>query len=194
MECVPADSCELFTTERHKLTLLTPGSDERKMLLEKLQSLVCNKQEKKTCCDPLPKYIPSLEREECGLSSEPKFRERRAGRILGGDDTAIGEFPFLGLLGKEKRGSIQWSCGGSIINQWYVLSAASCGDNVDFVRLGEWKVVDPECENLDHCEREKRGREKECGGECEQANEKIDCETVEGVVTCTEPYQVPRLD
>ena len=47
-ECVPADGCEMFTRERQKLTLLTPGSDERN--LENLQSLVCNKEEKKICC------------------------------------------------------------------------------------------------------------------------------------------------
>ena len=61
---------------------------------------------------------------------------------------------------------------------------------MDYVRLGEWKVVDPECENLDYCEREKIGREKECGGECHILNDKRDCETVEGLETCTPPYQV----
>ena len=49
-ECVPADSCEMFKAEREKLKSLSRGSDERKMLLEKLQSQVCNKEEKKICC------------------------------------------------------------------------------------------------------------------------------------------------
>ena len=126
-----------------------------------------------------------MEREECGVEGG------NAAFVLGGENTTIGEFPFLGLLGKEKRGNIQWVCGGSLINKWFILSAAHCGDNVDYVRLGEWKVVDPECEDLDYCEREKRGREEECDGECESLNQKIDCETVEGVVTCTPAYQVP---
>jgi len=102
--------------------------------------------------------------------------------VLGGENTTIGEFPFLGLLGQQKGRSIKWTCGGSIINKWFVLSAAHCGPNVDYVRLGEWKVVDPECERLDYCERE-------CDGQCESANQRIDCETVNGVETCTEPYQ-----
>ena len=98
-------------------------------------------------------------------------------------DTKIGEFPFMALLGSGQEGNITWKCGGSVINKWFVLSAAHCGPNVDYVRLGEWKVVDPECERLDYCERE-------CDGQCESANQRIDCETVNGVETCTEPYQV----
>ena len=54
-ECVPGDSCEKFTAEKQKLAGLSQGSDERKMLLERLQSLVCNREEKKICCD-----LPSL--------------------------------------------------------------------------------------------------------------------------------------
>ena len=50
-ECVPGDSCEKFTAEKEKLAGLSLGSDERKMLLERLQSLVCNKEEKKVCCN-----------------------------------------------------------------------------------------------------------------------------------------------
>ena len=60
-ECVPGDSCEKFTAEKEKLAGLSKGSDERKMLLERLQSLVCNKEEKKICCDlPSPGNISTL--------------------------------------------------------------------------------------------------------------------------------------
>ena len=115
-----------------------------------------------------PAYIPSLERRECGLSRSPVQRGRRTARILGGDDTALGEFPFLALLGNSRSNdTIFWHCGGSIINQWYVLSAAQCGrsNTPDYVRLGEWKLED-------------------------DPKYKTDCETVEGVRSCTQPYQV----
>ena len=62
-------------------------------------------------------------------------------------DTKIGEFPFMALLGSGQEGNITWKCGGSVINKWFVLSAANCGPTVDVVRLGEWKVVDPDCED-----------------------------------------------
>ena len=185
LQCVSAGKCPAFGRERAKLESLTRGSEERAKLLEKLRSLVCNKQERNICCElagpDSPSYIPSMEKQECGLEGGS------AAFVLGGDNTTIGEFPFLGLLGKEKNGKIQWVCGGSIINKWYVLTAAHCGKDVDYVRLGEWKVVDPECERLEYC----KGRgESRCGGECDWANEKIDCETEEGVKTCTKPYQV----
>ena len=58
----------------------------------------------------------------------------------------MGEFPFLALLGYTgEDDKVNLLCGGSIINQWYVLSAASCGNpsnTPDYVRLGEWKLED----------------------------------------------------
>ena len=191
LQCVSAGSCPSFDTERARLDTLTRGSQEWQRLLKKLRSLVCNKEERNVCCQvpapppptgpDSPSYLPSLEDEQCGVEGGG------AAFVLGGENTTIGEFPFLGLLGKVKgKGkNIKWSCGGSIINKWFVLSAAHCGEDVDYVRLGEWKVVDPECEDLDYC---KRG--EKCGGECEQVNKKIDCETIKDVETCTAPYQV----
>merc|ERR1712061_245921 len=200
LQCVSAGSCPSFIKDRGTLDTLRRGSQERARLLQKLRSLVCNKKKRKVCCQVVapppppptpspsptpsptdhdsPSYLPSLEDDQCGMEGGG------AAFVLGGEDTAIGEFPFLVLLGKVKRKgeNIKWSCGGSIINKWFILSAAHCGPKVDYVRLGEWKVVDPKCEDLDDCERE-------CDGECEQANQKIDCETVGGVETCTEPYQ-----
>ena len=79
----------------------------------------------------------------------------------------LGEFPFLALVGQSTGENIQWSCGGSIINKWFVISAGHCGPTVDYVRLGEWRVVDPE---------------KEVNN--------TDCETVDQVTTCSQPHQV----
>ena len=57
-DCVPADSCERFRAEKEKLNRLSQGSDQWKTLLEKLKSQVCNKEEKKICCDlPSPGNI-----------------------------------------------------------------------------------------------------------------------------------------
>merc|ERR1719411_2418621 len=110
-----------------------------------------------------PSHLPSLESGECGVGSDS------AGFILGGNATDIGEFPFLALLGNisvsQSRGrTIKWGCGGSIINKWFVLSAAHCGGTVDYVRLGEWRVE-------------------------ENTRDTTDCQTVQGRKVCTEPYQ-----
>jgi len=198
LQCVSQLSCPTFISARNRLETLSKGTPERARLLQKLRSLVCNKERREICCevstptpgsstDPdSPSYLPSLEEDQCGLEGGS------AAFVLGGEDTSIGEFPFLGLLGKERGGTVQWFCGGSIINKWFVLSAAHCGDRVDYVRLGEWKVVDPECEDLEHCQTERRRGEEECGAtsdQCQRASQGVDCQTVKGVRTCTAPYQ-----
>ena len=60
-----------------------------------------------------PDYIPSLEKDECGIiyGQPGKF-------IMGGEDTRLGEFPFLGLLGKKSEDGIFLFCGATILNKW----------------------------------------------------------------------------
>merc|ERR1712154_275371 len=165
LQCVRHSSCQSFIRDRDLLTSLDRKSPERARLLNKLKSLVCNKDERKVCCGvpppptpaptpaptqavrfpfsptpastgpDSPSYLPSLEREECGVEGG------KSAFVLRGENTTIGEFPFLGLLGKEKSGN----------NKWVFLSAGHCGPTVDYVRLGEWKVVDPETET--ECEK-----------------------------------------
>ena len=66
------------------------------------------------------KWKPSGSKKECG-------NRVSLSNIVGGKFTKNGDFPYMALLGKTASdGKILWSCGGSLINKWYVLTAAHC--------------------------------------------------------------------
>ena len=83
------------------------------------------------CCqpsvDPLqssgpessPSYVPPIDGRECGIEYAPKSAFRRK-RAVGGENSDLGEFPWMVLLrNKERDGSIKWHCGGTLLNKWY---------------------------------------------------------------------------
>ncbi|XP_076392709.1 uncharacterized protein LOC100882895 [Megachile rotundata] len=75
-------------------------------------------------------------------------------RIIGGERTDIDEFPWMTLLIYRKPNGHTAACGGTLINQRYVLTAAHCvkGKDIpkswrlDSVRLGEYDTnSNPDC-------------------------------------------------
>ncbi|XP_055525728.1 CLIP domain-containing serine protease B9-like isoform X2 [Wyeomyia smithii] len=86
--------------------------------------------------------LPDPKKNECGVSIGM--------RIYGGENADIDEFPWLALLEFENfRGERKFSCGGSLINSRYVITAAHCvigevqhkeGELVS-VRLGEYDTT-----------------------------------------------------
>ena len=64
-------------------------------------------------------YKPSAELDECGKRATLE-------EIVGGQIAQVGEFPYMALLGFQINGKNQYSCGGSLINRRYVLTAAHC--------------------------------------------------------------------
>ncbi|CRK86963.1 CLUMA_CG003753, isoform A [Clunio marinus] len=77
---------------------------------------------------------------ECGVDAD--------NRIYGGEETTIDEYPWLAQLQYNKpRGRTGFHCGGSLINQKYVVTAAHCIGKVPSdwdlvsVRLGEWDTT-----------------------------------------------------
>ena len=68
------------------------------------------------------KWKPDGKKGECGT-------RLTLSNIVGGEFTKRGDFPYMALLGaKNDDGRLVYYCGGSLINKWYVLTAAHCID------------------------------------------------------------------
>ena len=53
-------------------------------------------------------------------------------RIVGGEEAPIGRYPWLALLGygrTRNEGNLTWECGGVLIGDQFVLTAAHCIDD-----------------------------------------------------------------
>lgn len=62
-------------------------------------------------------------------------------KIVGGRNASKGEFPHMAALGYGTMDNINWSCGGTLISEYFVLTAGHCLShqefgNVKFVQLG----------------------------------------------------------
>ena len=152
-DCVKKDYCQSFLTKKELLneTKNTFGknSDEFKTQLENLKDSVCNTEDRKVCCRNQNEKnnstkLPDYNNFECGEGTS------RPSKVVGGESTQLGEFPWMALLGIKSDFScdIEWKCGGSIINRHYILSAAHC-DGPDIIRVGEWRVDGKETDCMD---------------------------------------------
>jgi len=177
--CTPQKECPSFTAQRNKLIQLSKGSTEYSNLLERIKSRICDKATKTVCCEranskcstpknsiPVPQSLPGSSCDPANGSCLPELgscgKAGREQRIVGGKDALPGEFPFTALLGKKGKrrvGSVSvevkvFTCGGTLINLRYVVTAAHCHHatirrkQITLVRLGEYEVTDhnrPDC-------------------------------------------------
>ncbi|XP_042871017.1 phenoloxidase-activating factor 3-like [Penaeus japonicus] len=147
--CISIDSCPPV-----KALFLSPNSRDQR----RAQQLVCGRQNRrlKVCCassNVTPTPPPNT-------STKPTTNPGGNGhllpsncgevpsidRIFGGEEAAVGAYPWMAALGYTAPGgnTLEWQCGGALINSRYVLTAAHCahpdflfGYTLKTVRLGE---------------------------------------------------------
>eukprot|EP00088_Acartia_fossae_P044349 TRINITY_DN4702_c0_g1_i5.p1 TRINITY_DN4702_c0_g1~~TRINITY_DN4702_c0_g1_i5.p1 ORF type:complete len:449 (-),score=40.10 TRINITY_DN4702_c0_g1_i5:66-1412(-) len=138
-----------------------------KLTVTEVKSKVCGGKNDRTFCCPRPiakttpkspekfspSYLPSLKTEDCGYFED-------ASKIVGGNNTKPGVYPFMALIGKYVNNGqkTEYRCGGTIINRWYILTAAHCYLENDYnqidisqeiVNIGEYDVQSsPDCLEL----------------------------------------------
>uniref|UniRef100_A0A2C9GWT4 CLIP domain-containing serine protease n=1 Tax=Anopheles funestus TaxID=62324 RepID=A0A2C9GWT4_ANOFN len=92
------------------------------------------------CCAATSQRSSLPETPNCGM--------QMTARIVGGQVANIDEFPWTALIEFRKGdGSFDFHCGGTLINERYIVTAAHCIVSIDNlspvhrVRLGEWDLA-----------------------------------------------------
>ncbi|XP_073950647.1 CLIP domain-containing serine protease HP8-like [Choristoneura fumiferana] len=149
-DCTDYGFCE---TARNLLRQGTPASDE------KLQSAFCGFNQAglpKICCSKLStaNTMPSSNEVE----GHPKLAllpencgETDSDKIIGGKNTGLYQYPWMVLLSYQKLNGLSFDCGGTLITDRYVLTAAHCvvGRQLVGVRVGEHDIdTDIDCQGV----------------------------------------------
>ncbi|KAG5684696.1 hypothetical protein PVAND_013910 [Polypedilum vanderplanki] len=122
--------------------------------LDGVTNICCPQFEKRKSASKCEEYGDLTKKKDCVWTSliqnhEPQCFETftcnpSTPLIYGGDIAKGGEFPHMVAIGWQKLNTISFDCGGSLISERYVLTAAHCekSDNIrpSFVRLGDQNV------------------------------------------------------
>ncbi|XP_075163211.1 ovochymase-like [Haematobia irritans] len=128
-----------------------PNNEEIKSTLRKSHS-ACGNQSTDVCCprnmttttsssSRKPRLMNhsgnhlTTEEEGCGLINQT------TPKIVGGDESQIGAWPWMALLGYDPYSVRPFKCGGTLISNRHVITAAHCiRRDLSFVRLGEFDL------------------------------------------------------
>lgn len=83
---------------------------------------------------------PEVNMKTCGLS---KFSNSITPRIVDGEKANLGEFPWMAsIIGTQHFGGdiepVVYYCGGAILNQYWILTAALCFNHKRYKKLNTY--------------------------------------------------------
>jgi len=161
--CVKATECKRMLTLLTNAKKLSRAHPERQEIINYIRSQICDaKNQAVRCCGtqivdnkeikPTPPNPPSgTSNKEIG-TWKPLASKKECGTplvdvtIVGGYETLFGSYPFMALLGYTEKNRCTkqnvpytFQCGATVINKYYILTAAHCFRNSDpsLVALGE---------------------------------------------------------
>ena len=54
------------------------------------------------------------------------MKGQKSGRVIGGKDTEVNEYPWMALLRRKSWSSRDFFCGGTLVDSRWILTAAHC--------------------------------------------------------------------
>ncbi|KRT82249.1 Trypsin, partial [Oryctes borbonicus] len=129
--------------------------DQYKSIISKF---ICNLENQQVCCPfKVPDVIASNTVVDHSQHSNYKLLPTNCGssitiqKIINGNETSLFEFPWAVAL--QHKGDARWGCGGTLLSNRYILTAAHCIRpsnmlQLNKVRLGEHNFkTNPDCED-----------------------------------------------
>ncbi|XP_053691721.1 CLIP domain-containing serine protease B4-like [Sabethes cyaneus] len=151
--CVPLTECGFFQEITRKSMIF---SSDLQYILTSQCGFRSN--EPRLCCPatkpPSANFQPNTKVRKSRLPEAPDCGIQYTNRIIGGERTSVTDFPWTARIQHYDHNFEEYGfhCGGSLINNRYVLTAAHCVSGIPFswtinaVRLGEWDIQsDPDC-------------------------------------------------
>ncbi|XP_032596341.1 serine protease easter [Drosophila grimshawi] len=157
--CIHLEDCKYL----YGILTTSPLRNEDKLYLSRSQCGYYNRKVLICCPDryrdssPVTTARPPVNSTNTNLLPQPgQCGNLLSNRIYGGVKTKIDEYPWMALIEYTKGGGNKGHhCGGSLINNRYVVTASHCVNGKSLpadwrltgVRLGEWDTTtDPDCE------------------------------------------------
>ncbi|KAL3272350.1 hypothetical protein HHI36_013830 [Cryptolaemus montrouzieri] len=90
------------------------------------------------------RYGNGMDRVEIRNTVPNSIRRRPVRHIVGGTKSSPAEFPFMVALGYTDGENIRWECGGALISENFVLTAAHCAQHreLGFITMARLGTID----------------------------------------------------